>query len=114
LDLTWCRGVPLRLSQVRNTEGKRYTVYRSQIEKSQFCLAPSGAGWGIRIIELVMDGCIPVIIQDNITQPYEDVLPYRKFSLRVAEADIERLPEILRAVSQVIHTQGSHHAKGVI
>jgi hypothetical protein len=37
--------------------------------------------------------------QDNVTQPFEDVLPYERFSVRVAEADIARLPQILAALS---------------
>eukprot|EP00959_Pyramimonas_sp_CCMP1952_P386709 8104666-Pyramimonas_sp.AAC.1 len=29
-----------------------------------------------------MFGCIPVIVQDDISQPFEDQLPYHRFSLR--------------------------------
>jgi hypothetical protein len=38
--------------------------------------------------------------QDNVTQPFEDVLPYERFSVRVLEADIGRLPDILAGISE--------------
>ena len=73
--------------------------------RSVFCLAPSGGGWGIRIVNAMLNGCIPVIIQaasphdplstrrqapsltplpwqDGIHQPGDDVLPYLDFSAR--------------------------------
>jgi hypothetical protein len=34
--------------------------------ESVFCLAPSGHGWGIRIVFAMMTGCIPVVIQARI------------------------------------------------
>jgi len=75
-------------------------TYEQDISRAQFCLAPTGAGWGIRVVEEVTRGCIPVIIQDNVTQAFEEILPYAKFSVRVSEADIPRLPEILRNITQ--------------
>eukprot|EP00898_Chlorokybus_atmophyticus_P003505 jgi/Chlat1/4155/Chrsp27S04260 len=65
---------------------------------SLFCLAPTGHGWGIRLPMAVLQGCIPVIIQDDTMQYFEDILPYEDFSLRVAQKDIPKLPTILRAV----------------
>ena len=44
-------------------------------------------------------GCIPVIMQDGIHQPFEDVLPYANFAIRIAEADISELPDMLTAVA---------------
>ena len=48
-------------------------------------------------------GCVPLIIQPNVTQPLEDILPYETFSLRVGLDDVPRLPEILGAVSRSQH-----------
>lgn len=68
---------------------------------SVFCLAPSGLGFGVRLYHAIFYGCIPVIIQDNVTQPFEDdLLPYHLFSLRVKEDDIPQLPAILRGVKE--------------
>ena len=61
------------------------------MRNSRFCLAPTGYGWGNRIIWAMLTGCVPVIISDGVMQPFEDVLPYDEFSVRVAEADIVRV-----------------------
>jgi hypothetical protein len=37
--------------------------YNTDMANSQFCLAPTGSGWGIRIVENLVAGCLPVIIQ---------------------------------------------------
>jgi hypothetical protein len=39
-----------------------------------------------------------VIVMDGIELPYENVLNYSAFSIRIAEKDVPRLPAILRAV----------------
>jgi len=36
-------------------------------------------GWGIRLVQAMMLGCIPVIIQPGVHQYYQDFLPYRKW-----------------------------------
>ena len=46
-----------------------------EMRKSIFCLAPAGHGWGNRIVYAMVSGCIPLIIQDGIHQPYDDILP---------------------------------------
>ena len=40
-----------------------------------------------------------VIINDGVLMPFENALNYSRFAVRVAEADIPRLPEILQAIS---------------
>lgn len=40
-----------------------------------------------------------VITQDHVHQYFEDILPYEQFSIRLSNADIPRLPAILRTVS---------------
>eukprot|EP00854_Cymbomonas_tetramitiformis_P028568 gene28568-35431_t len=49
---------------------------------SKFCLAPSGQGWGIRAVIAIFYGCIPVVIQDHISMPYDEYLPWDQFSIR--------------------------------
>jgi Exostosin family len=46
----------------------------------------------------MVKGCIPVIIQDGVHQPFETVLPYWRFSVRLAKADLPRLPQLLSAI----------------
>ena len=38
----------------------------------------------------------PLLPQDHVAQPYEDLLPYEDFSLRLNNGDLPRLREILR------------------
>jgi hypothetical protein len=69
------------------------------MRRSRFCVAPSGHGWGIRIVHAVAAGCVPVVIQDGVHQPYDDVLPYDAFSLRLPSSDVANLDAVLRGVS---------------
>jgi hypothetical protein len=39
-------------------------------------------------------------LQDHIFQPFEDLLPYEQFSLRLPAADIPRIQQVLAAVSE--------------
>ena len=40
-------------------------------------------GWGWRLSLAMLTQCVPVIIQPNVTQPFEELLPYDDFSLRL-------------------------------
>ena len=71
----------------------------TDMRSSVFCLTITGHGWGMRLTTALLLGCIPVIIEDNVIQPYEDVLPYPEFSVRVRTQDLEKLPQILKDIS---------------
>ena len=73
--------------------------YEMNYASSTFCIAPTGSGWGRRVNLATHSGCIPVIVQDNIAAPYDDVLPYDEFSVRVAKADIAKIPDIVKAIT---------------
>lgn len=112
IHVTFCASVLHSVEEIWTVQvGCVFVHLRQDISRAQFCLAPTGAGWGIRVVEEVTRGCIPVIIQDNVTQAFEEILPYAKFSVRVSEADIPRLPEILRNITQV---QSSHHSQTLV
>ncbi len=36
------------------------------MEQAHFCLAATGAGWGVRLKLAVLHGCIPVVIADDV------------------------------------------------
>ncbi|WJX11200.1 adenylosuccinate synthase [Trifolium repens] len=44
----------------------------------------------------VLQGCIPVVIQDGIFLPYENVLNYDSFAVRISEDEIPNMIKILR------------------
>ncbi|KXZ50301.1 hypothetical protein GPECTOR_17g940 [Gonium pectorale] len=70
-----------------------------EMQKAKFCLAPMGAGWGIRLGEAMVTGCVPVIVQDHVYQPLWDVLPFEEFSLRLGRTEVANLVELLDAVT---------------
>lgn len=59
----------------------------------------TGDGFSTRLEDAVLHGCVPVIIQDNVHAPFESILAYEAFSVRVAESQVERLPHILTEIS---------------
>ncbi|GIL86532.1 hypothetical protein Vretifemale_14819 [Volvox reticuliferus] len=78
-----------------------YTADYGELHKrSRFCLAPHGSGFGVRLTLAMAHACIPVIIQDQVYQPYESdgILPYNQFALRLSKSDIPDIIPILRAV----------------
>jgi hypothetical protein len=51
--------------------------------------------------------------QDHVYQPYEDLLPYPSFSVRLSRADLPRIAEILAGIpdSEILAMQ--HHLRHV-
>lgn len=73
--------------------------------RARFCLAPSGEGFGNRLALAMLAGCVPLIIQPNVRQPFDDLLPYDDFSLRLPPDDVPRLHELLPAVGEAEHAR---------
>ncbi|OAE34870.1 hypothetical protein AXG93_1587s1010 [Marchantia polymorpha subsp. ruderalis] len=78
----------------------RSESYGMELSQSRFCGVLPGDGWSGRMEDSILHGCIPVIIQDGIHLPFESVLNYDEFSLRVAERDLPQLITILRNVTE--------------
>ena len=76
---------------------------RSIWRQSRFCLAPNGEGFGNRLSLAMEAGCVPVIIQPAVLQPFEELLPYDNFSLRLSLDDVPQLPTLLEAVTDEQH-----------
>ncbi|GFR40151.1 hypothetical protein Agub_g707, partial [Astrephomene gubernaculifera] len=71
----------------------------TELMKSKFCLAPMGGGWGIRLSKAMLLGCVPVIVQDHIYQPFWDVVPFEDFSLRISRHDLHQLVDLLDMIT---------------
>lgn len=73
--------------------------YAQHMRLSKFCICPKGFEVNSpRIVESILNGCIPVIIADNFVLPFADVLDWNKFSITVAEKRIPDLKDILMGV----------------
>eukprot|EP00899_Mesostigma_viride_P022446 jgi/Mesvir1/3386/Mv05088-RA.2 len=77
----------------------------AMMRSSLFCLAPSGTGFGVRQYSAIMNGCIPVIVQDvsrledrPVLSAFEGLVFWDSMSVRVRVRDVQLLPEILAAV----------------
>ena len=91
----------LHINETQFVLGGRFTL--DELRASRFCLCPSGWGWGWRLSLAIVSQCVPVIIQPNVTQPFEDLLEgtpysYDTFAIRLTKDDIPKLPSLLRAV----------------
>lgn len=73
--------------------------YSEALTSSVFAFALPGDGWSARFEDSILHGCIPIIIQDEIDLPWASILEYDSFSLRIAEKDIPRIPQILLEIS---------------
>ena len=70
---------------------------------SKFCLVVRGRTvWTRRFTEVFQYNCIPVIVSDGYLPPFSNVFDWTSFSLRIAESDIFKLPQILENVSEKI------------
>ncbi|KAG2495607.1 hypothetical protein HYH03_006207 [Edaphochlamys debaryana] len=73
--------------------------YGEHLLTSKYCFGPMGGGHGQRQIQAALAGCVPVVISDGVLESFEPYLDWNEFGVRVAEADIPRLHEILGAIS---------------
>ncbi|XVE61184.1 hypothetical protein DITRI_Ditri06bG0019100 [Diplodiscus trichospermus] len=74
--------------------------YHEDIANSTFCGVLPGDGWSGRMEDSVLQGCIPVVIQDGIFLPYENMLNYESFAVRIREDEIPNLIKILRGINE--------------
>ena len=79
---------------------KKSKNWMDEMKQSTFCLAPLGfAKWSIRCFESIAAGCIPVIIANNLTMPFEHYVDWRAFSVTIKETDISKIPFALKNIS---------------
>ncbi|PQP99077.1 uncharacterized protein Pyn_37799 [Prunus yedoensis var. nudiflora] len=74
--------------------------YHGDLASSIFCGVFPGDGWSGRMEDSILQGCIPVVIQDGIFLPYENMLNYDSFAVRIREDEIPDLINILRAFNE--------------
>ncbi|GFH23456.1 uncharacterized protein HaLaN_21070 [Haematococcus lacustris] len=74
--------------------------YSMMLSRSVFCLVVPGDGYATRAEDAILHGCLPLVIMDNVHAVYETILDWSKFSIRVPQARMAELPQILQAVNQ--------------
>ncbi|KAH6772808.1 exostosin family protein [Perilla frutescens var. hirtella] len=79
---------------------ERAEDYHLELASSIFCGVMPGDGWSGRMEDSILQGCIPVVIQDGIYLPYENVLNYDSFAVRIREDEIPNLMNILRSINE--------------
>lgn len=77
--------------------------YSSHLAKARFCLVvPGGSTRGVAgVTEAIVHGCVPVIVKSGprLALPFEQLLKYDQFAVRVREADVKRLPTVLARIT---------------
>ena len=72
--------------------------YMELMASSKFCLHVRGTRvQSPRLFEVIMFGCVPVIMADGYDLPLSWLLDWSKFSIVLPESEYERLPEVLDA-----------------
>ena len=79
------RGINFRdkgLMTKQTTE--EFSVYANEMMSSTFCLVPTGdTPSSRRLFDAMLAGCIPVFVGIPYDRPFEDIIPYESFSIRL-------------------------------
>ncbi|CAH8298205.1 unnamed protein product [Eruca vesicaria subsp. sativa] len=83
----------------RDPQGKKQ--YREYMKSSRYCICARGYEVHTpRVVEAIINECVPVIIADNYVPPFFEVLNWEEFAVFVEEKDIENLRNILLSIPE--------------
>ena len=82
--------------EMNTNYGSKSERMAALLHDSRFGLVPAGDGWhSYRLMETMAMGVVPIIMSDEWALPFEDILDWSEFSIRVWLDDIHRLPSIV-------------------
>jgi len=71
-----------------------------QMDSSTFCLIPRGnTPWTRRFFDAALRGCIPVVMSNPVSFPFERLIDYSQLALKLPEEWVPRLAAELEAVT---------------
>ncbi|KAG6587987.1 putative glycosyltransferase, partial [Cucurbita argyrosperma subsp. sororia] len=83
----------------RDAEGKR--IYREHMKNSKYCICARGYEVHTpRVVEAILNACVPVFLSDNYVPPFFEVLNWESFSVFVQEKEISNLRNILLSIPE--------------
>ncbi|CAF1857857.1 unnamed protein product [Brassica oleracea var. botrytis] len=83
----------------RDPQGKKQ--YREYMKSSRYCICARGYEVHTpRVVEAIVNECVPVIIADNYVPPFFEVLNWEEFAVFVEEKDIQNLRNILVSIPE--------------
>lgn len=79
-------------------EHKAKKEYAQLLRESEFALVPRGDNlFSIRFVDALSFGAIPVVLADDWVLPFDEILPYDDFVVRMTEKEWKLIPSLLRA-----------------
>ena len=80
--------------------GRKSKKYVAEMDDAKFCIIPRGnTPWTRRFFDAVVRGCIPAVLSDPVSFPFERLLDYSRMTLKLPEQWAERLARELRSVN---------------
>ncbi|XP_028802100.1 probable glycosyltransferase At5g03795 isoform X2 [Neltuma alba] len=75
--------------------------YLQLMKNSKYCICARGHEVNSpRVVEAIINECVPVVLSDNFVPPFFEVLNWESFAVIVTEKDIPNLRNILLSISE--------------
>ena len=91
---------------------KSSEIYEDIMHRSKFCLVMCGSSHtnNVRLTDVVVHGCVPVVVSDDIQPSLDGVLSWTEFAIFLPTYKIGEIPQILESISEEQRVQYFHKA----
>jgi hypothetical protein len=84
------------IGKIDAIESKTDREYEQLLSNSNFAFVPCGDRlFSYRLAEVMSFGCIPIILSDGWVLPFDRIMPWEQFSIRIHADAVQQLPQIL-------------------